>query len=82
MVEMNGAPTDPLATGLTAPIELSIENVVALVVVQVRVGAPPLTNVLGAATSVQVGAPGGGVGVTVTGAVQWTVPPAPVAVRV
>jgi hypothetical protein len=73
----------PLTTGVSAPIELSIENVLAFVVVHERTLVPEEPTSVGFAVSVQVGAGGGG-GVVVTAivAVQWTVPPVPVAVSV
>jgi hypothetical protein len=83
---------EPAATGVTVPILLSIENEVALVVVQERVDESPELIEVGFAVSVQ--ASGGGPpppppqlevqtgGVTVTVVVQVTVPPGPVAVPV
>jgi hypothetical protein len=71
---------DPAATGVTAPIPLSILKEVAFVVVQESVELSPACIDDGFALSVQVGR--GGVTVTVTFAVQCTVPPEPVAVSV
>ena len=69
---------EPPDTGVTLPTPWSITNEFTLVVFQVRVVAPPELTLEGEAVSVQVG-----VGcTTVTGAVQFTVPPAPVAVSV
>ena len=80
---MVGAIAEPPATGVTVPTPLSMMRLVAFAVVQVRVGAPLVTNVFGVAVSVQVGAEGGGgVVVTVIEVVQVTLPPAPVAVPV
>ncbi len=50
----------PEATGVTEPIPLSIENEVALVVVQESEEEPPVWIDVGFAESVQVGAGGGG----------------------
>lgn len=73
----------PPATGVTEPIVLSIENVVAFVVVQVSVVDALASTLAGDAESVQVGAGdeggGGGVEVTVTVAGHVTVPPRPLA---
>ena len=71
---------EPPATGVTAPILLSIDAPVAFVVVQVSVEEPPFVTECGFAVSVQVGA--GVVTVTVIVALQWTVPPLPIAVPV
>jgi hypothetical protein len=57
-----------------------MEKVVAFVVSQERLVDSPRVIELWNAVSVQVGV--GGVTVTVIVAVQWTVPPAPVAVAV
>jgi hypothetical protein len=70
----------PPRTGVTAPIPVSIENVLALVVTQVSVVCSPEFTLVGEATSVHVGA--GGVVVTMTVAVQVAVPPTPVTVPV
>lgn len=68
---------EPEATGVTAPMLLSMEKPVALVVVHDKAEFSPLAIVSGFAESVQVGAGGGGGNaVTLTGAVQVTVSPA------
>ncbi len=51
---------EPSSTGVTEPIPLSIENEVALVVVQESEEEPPVWIDVGFAESVQVGAGGGG----------------------
>jgi len=72
---------EPALTGVTAPIFWSIENDVACEVVQDSVENPPLVIEFGFAESVQ-DTDGGGFTVTLTIAVQCTVPPAPTAVPV
>jgi hypothetical protein len=77
----DGVLTEPEATGVTAPMLLSIVKEVACAVVHESVEVLPGLTLVGFAVSVQVGG-GGGVLVIVTVAVQCTVPPAPVAVPV
>ncbi len=74
----------PPGTGVTAPMPLSIEKLVAFAVVHVRDEVwPAALSVVGLAVSVQVGAGGGGgKTVTVTAAVHVLVPPGPVTVPV
>ena len=73
---------DPAVTGVTAPMPWSSDASVAFVVVQESVDDAPASIAEGSAASVQVGAGGGGVMVTVTPAEQCTEPPGPVAVPV
>jgi hypothetical protein len=80
VVVIVGAVVEPTATGVTAPMALSIEKVTALVVVHESSGAPLPTKLVGVAVSVHAGVPGGGGGVMVTAAVQVAVPPRPVTV--
>ena len=82
MVKIGETEVEPAATGVTEPIPWSMETEVAFVVVQESVEEDPVWIAVGLATSVQVGEPGGGGGLTVIGAVQITVPPGPVAVSV
>lgn len=69
---------EPLATGVTAPTPLSIENDEPFVVVHDKVDALPATIEVGLAESVQVG----GGGVTFTVAEQVVCPPEPETVMV
>lgn len=68
------------ATGVDAPMPLSILNEFAFVVVQVSNDEEPIFIVEGDAASVQAGAGGGGVGVTVMVVAHVAEPPAPVTV--
>jgi hypothetical protein len=73
--------TEPEVSGVTEPTLLSIENEVALVVVQESVDAEPVWTEVGEAESVQVGGVGGA-GVTVILTEQVIDPSGPVAVPV
>jgi hypothetical protein len=72
----------PELTGVTGPIELSIMNVSAFAVVQVRSDAKPACTDAGLAERVHIGAEGGGGSVTVTVVEHVTTPPSPLAVPV
>ena len=80
VVTLGETVVEPEAIGETTPMPLSIDADVASVVVQESVEEPPERIGVGEATSVQDGV--FGFIVTVTVAVQVTVPPAPVAAMV
>lgn len=90
MVVVGATDVEPAATGVTAPILLSIVNEEAFVVFQVSVEEPPSKNApmpdvseVGLAVRMQVGAgAGSGGALTVTIVEQVTEPPAPIAVPV
>jgi hypothetical protein len=78
-LEVGETEVEPPATGVTAPTEWSMVIEVACAVVHERLEESPFWMLVGFAVSVHLG---GGGGVTVTVAVQWTVPPLPIAVPV
>lgn len=68
------------ATGVDVPTPLSILKALAFSIVHERADDEPILIAAGEAESVQDGAEGGGVGVTVSVVAHVAVPPAPVTV--